>query len=351
MGERGLPLTVLHQAATSVMRIRASSPEIRCYAARILSNDEFEKIPECSKARSVWRQMAGVNPEVVVLGGYSDGGVWAAWLWGLTHGVPMVLWAETNVFDRPRVFWKESLKRLFIAGCNGAHVYGRTAREYVAALGMPQDRIFTKRAVVDTALFGSAESISCRNVPRDYVRGLYVGRFSPEKNIERLIRVIARANATGGGRRLRLALVGFGPQEKAVSEWIGTYGVGDVVDVLGPKTQEGVRDECALSDFLVLPSLREPYGLVVLEAMVAGLPVAVSARCGCVADVVTQRTGWCFDPNDDDAMAAVFGEIKRMSPSALRAMGRAARELAKEYGPGECADRVIGNLALRAAKR
>jgi glycosyltransferase involved in cell wall biosynthesis len=347
LGRKGLPLTVLHQAAQSVMRTGLKPPVARTYSCRILNDGAFEHRPLLSTISAIWNALNTLQPDVVVLGGYSDVGVWTAWLWAQRRRARRILWAETNAFDKHRTFWKEWIKKVFIHGCDAAHVYGKSCRIYLESLGMPPGAILEKRAVVDTRLFmsaGAGRGVAGTAV-RDYVQSIYVGRFSPEKNLELLIRALARANSEGGGRQLRMRFIGHGPQEPQLRDWIFRYGVADVVEVLGPRTQEGVRDALRECDFLVLPSLREPYGLVVLEAMAAGLPVIASSQCGCAADCISPQTGWTFDARDADDLVAVFQTIRGLLPQALLEMGAAARTLVQSNGPDECAERVISQLA------
>jgi glycosyltransferase involved in cell wall biosynthesis len=87
-------------------------------------------------------------------------------------------------------------------------------------------------------------------------------------------------------------------------------------------------------DVLVLPSTYEPYGLVVLEGMFVGLPAAVSRRCGCVADLITNETGWSFDPHSTHELTRAFSDIDRLSDEDLKGRVEAARRHAATYSTG-----------------
>ncbi|MFY0104327.1 glycosyltransferase, partial [Acinetobacter baumannii] len=63
---------------------------------------------------------------------------------------------------------------------------------------------------------------------------------------------------------------------------------------------------------LILPSLREPWGLVVNEALAFGCPVVVSDLCGCVPELVLPRvSGVVFDPHDVPGLAARLVEVEK----------------------------------------
>ena len=112
--------------------------------------------------------------------------------------------------------------------------------------------------------------------PRERVKNfLYVGRLSPEKNLEFLIRAFSKLP------ELTLNIVGFGPQEEYLKSLAGTNVVfhGAVANAELPKFYRA-------NDVFVLPSKSEPWGMVVEEALNNGVPVLVSDRVGCAEEVV-----------------------------------------------------------------
>ena len=98
----------------------------------------------------------------------------------------------------------------------------------------------------------------------------------------------------------------------------------------------------------VLPSTREPWGLVVNEAMAAGLPVLVSDRCGCAPDLVDQgRNGFCFDPLDVNVLTDLLHRMERMPETQRMAMGRASEEIVSRYSPegfGASITRIVQSI-------
>lgn len=340
LARRGVDLTVLYLARKSKQRLQDQYLSNSSYSYAIGSEGFYESV---SKVRTSWYVLAHLRhlqPDAVILGGYCDAAVWAAWAWSIVRRRPRVLWAETNKHDRPRVWWKEALKRVFLAGCHGAQVYGQNCKSYLADLGMSPDRIQIKRAVVDTLLFQPAKE---ENHSAE-LRALYVGRFSPEKNVSFLISAFSKACSFAWGRQLRLVLVGYGPLEHRVREAVVRCGTPERFEIVPGVPHERMPEYFGRSDVLVLPSVREPYGLVVLEAMASGLPVVVSSSCGCVPDVVSRSTGWVFSPYSEQQLIEVLQSISLMPKAGLCAMGVAARAVALEYSGGRSAERVKRGL-------
>jgi 1,2-diacylglycerol 3-alpha-glucosyltransferase len=336
---RGFSFEVLFVASGSVERLEVPSGG---YPHRWAHAGPYETAPALRVARRVWSSLDELSPRVVIISGYYDVAAWTAWIWAELHRRPKLLWAESNRFDYQRRPWKERIKSAFVRRCAAANVYGESNREYLGDLGMSDSRITTKRAVIDTDLLTYSPPAVAQRPCRVL---LFVGRFSPEKNLERLLRVWARLAKDRTCPPARLALVGYGPLENRLRSLAGELDLWNAVEFRGPALQQELPAIYRNADALVLPSLREAWGLVVLEGMACGLPVAVSNRCGCARDVVNPGTGLTFDPaSEDDMLRALRGLITR-SKEQLESMGQAASALARQYSPQNSAQLVMSTVA------
>lgn len=106
---------------------------------------------------------------------------------------------------------------------------------------------------------------------------------------------------------------------------------GPGIRVVGPVSQDQVADYLSRAMVFCMPSLREPFGFVYLEALQAGLPV-IAANLGAVPDfVIDGQTGYTVPPYDIDALAARMEELL-CDPDKCRQMGNRGQELiAAEY--------------------
>ncbi|MCW6033885.1 glycosyltransferase [Pantoea sp. JK] len=119
---------------------------------------------------------------------------------------------------------------------------------------------------------------------------IYIGRLSQEKNLLLLIKVFNEL-------QFPLIIVGTGPQEdelkSAANENIIFKGY------IQNKTLHALLKEC---NVFILPSISEPWGLVVEEALASGLPVVVSNKVGCNKDLVDAENGIIFNPHDAECL-------------------------------------------------
>lgn len=168
----------------------------------------------------------------------------------------------------------------------------------------------------------------------DDVLLLYVGRLSAEKQLHHLRAVLEQVPGT------RLALVGDGPARAELE----AYFAGTRTKFMGYIQGEALSQVYASADVFVFPSALESFGLVVIEAMAAGLPV-VASRVGGVMDVIDEgRSGYTFDPGDVTALVEAVRRITR-DRACIEDMGQTARAFAETQTWPAMMDEVIEHYA------
>ncbi len=300
-------------------------------------------------ARKLWKMLGELRPTVILVPGYADLPALYAAAWGRSHGARIILMSESNYDDHPRRILTELLKRILVMLLfSGAVVGGKRAASYVRRLGIPGEKVAGAYDVVDNHFFSSRAARhrlqASPSEKQPYF--LFVGRLAPEKNISTLLRAHSRYLESGGG--WPLVIVGSGPlNEELLEQAKGQIQCGTVV-FAGHKNIHELPEFYAFAGCFVLPSTREPWGLVVNEAMASGLPVIVSSRCGCADDLVENGSnGFIVDPENPTELVAALERVASLSREERMRMGARSLVIIGDYSPERWAgevQRLVGIL-------
>ncbi len=272
----------------------------------------------------LWRTLGQLDPAIVFIAGYGSRACLSAAFWSKAHGRRAVLFSETTPCDRPRHPLRERCKGALVRALfDRAIVGGRRQTAYLTQLGFTERPIDSPYNVVDNDAFRYGGGIA--SAP--YF--LYVGRLAPEKNLRFLLR--AHAAYRRGGGQWDLVIAGEGPLRAALEAEAPASGVRFV----GPRLGGDLVACYASAGCLVLPSLSEPWGLVLNEAMAAGLPVLASTRCGSADDLIEPGVnGWLFDPAFEPQLTAHLHRVSSLAPEERARMGAASARIIRNYSLG-----------------
>lgn len=155
----------------------------------------------------------------------------------------------------------------------------------------------------------------------------YIGQLIERKNLNTLLTAIAKL--TKEGHKIRLIVIGNGPQESELKKETARLTLTDQVDFLGFRS-----DAIALLkslDVFVLPSLMEGIPRCIMEAMAAGIPVIASAIPGNTALVRNGDTGLLFAPRDSHDLAEKIRHVILHQPEASAMAVRAFQRIDREF--------------------
>jgi 1,2-diacylglycerol 3-alpha-glucosyltransferase len=302
----------------------------------VVVQEEAQQLTARELSARTWAVLDQIAPEVAVIPGWNGRWPLSMLAWAVTRAVPTVVMSASNRHDTPRRWWLETVKRRLVSRFDAGLVGGRTGADYLRELGIPGSRIAAGYDVVDNAHFAEPAPAALQSVRREAPNEpffLTSARFVDKKNLLRLVETFALYRRDAGVTAWNLVVLGDGALRPAIEERCSRLAVDDSVLLPGFRQYDELPAWYALASCFVLPSTTEQWGLVVNEAMAAGLPVLVSDRCGCAPDLVRPgANGFTFDPFDVDAMAALMlhvahGEVDR------RAMGEVSRETIAAWGP------------------
>jgi len=315
----------------------------------------LETIEPADCRRAMVERLERDRPDGLGIVGYVRPESMAAARWANRHGRPAILMSESHRIDRPRAWWKELIKKRRLSRFDAALAGGPAHRDYLANLGMHPARVALGYNAVDNDFFANEARLWRENpFGRSGLPSapyfLTVCRFVPEKNLVGLVRAFAdyrRHSAASGA--WDLVLCGDGPGEAAVADAIARSGCGPAIHRPGFLQADSLPRWYAHAGAFVLPSLSEPWGLVVNEAAASGIPLLVSTHAGCTPTLVPEpegTTGGRFDPLDHEAIKIKLAWMASLADESRRAMGRRAAEVVSHWGPDRFARGLMEALEL-----
>jgi len=210
-----------------------------------------------------------------------------------TLGIPYVITEHQGIVVD--LMNKKYLRLMMLPAYNTAHkviaVSERTAKSIIEA-GVPRNKVITVPNGIDPDLFWS------NNERRPIKRLIYVGNLIYSKGVHVLIESISMLKEED----LSLSIVGDGIYRKKLEILVANYGLQSKINFMGTLSPLELAKELRDHDALVHPSFVESFGLVVVEAMAAGLPV-LATRNGGSEEIVTPDTGILVAINDAKALA------------------------------------------------
>lgn len=226
--------------------------------------------------------------------------------------------------------------RAFGRGTRRLIAISEAVRRFLISVGHPGEKIETIHYGLDRLPEAPSE-VAPREagVPDGAPLVLAVGRLAAQKDHPTLLR--AFADARKRHPEAVLAILGIGPLEEETREIIGGLGLEGAV--LLPGRLE-IRDWLERASIFAHSSRWEGFGMVLLEAMLAGLPIAAT-RVSAVPEVVAEGdTGLLADPGDWRALGAALTELLD-DPERARALGEAGRARAgSEFSVARMAERT-----------
>lgn len=291
--------------------------------------------------------------DVVIAAGWDSFASLAAFLLCRLLGRPFILWSGST---KAEPSWRRTITlpmvKQLARRATACLAYGSRAREYLLRLGARPGKIFVSLNTID--MDGVLARTDAARQARDRHRALlgldgarvvlYVGRLIGIKGVDTLIEAIANVRATEP--RVTLVIAGYGPDETALKLLVSTKGLTDNVRFLGHVSLDELPRYYALADLFVLPSRQDVWGLVLNEAMAAGLPLITTDRVGGSADLIEPGgNGFVVPAGDVTALARAIEAIVTNAALAER-MGRRSRELAEALRVSRTVHGVVDAIAF-----
>lgn len=303
----------------------------------------------------LWNLIRDGHFDAVLVSGYFYASAWISIVAAKWHRTPLLFITDSHSLHSwaAQSKWKLRIKKLLVQKIfslgNALLALSSGGVEHLKGLGFSSDRIVLAPYVVDNDWWFEHAAKINRNAVRASWRipdhgdvALFCAKLQPWKSPLDLLEAFARANIPNS----YLVFVGDGPERSNLESRATELGLAERVRFLGFLNQSELPSIYCAADLFVLPSKFEPFGLVVNEAMLCGLPVVISDRVGARFDLVhPNENGYVFPVGDIDALVGILKEI--LPDAARRAsMGAAARQRMETWSPREYVDSVVRAVNL-----
>lgn len=256
------------------------------------------------------------------------------------------VWWTARRQHKPFIIWCEAIDTAYASGNAISNMYrrwlyartdaflafGRRPQAYLLNRGAAPDRIVQGLQVIPAEQIPSPTSDKAALGLTGKTVVLYVGYFIARKGVDHLIKAFQQVGRPDD----ILALVGNGPEGPVLRKLSG-----DDPRILFPGYLDGTEKSnwYAAADLFVLPTLHDPWGLVVNEAMTFGLPIIATEAAGCVPDIVRDNDNGLVVPSSD-VPALKVALTRLLDDAGLRQqMGQRSRAIISDYTTEAAADR------------
>lgn len=214
---------------------------------------------------------------------------------------------------------------------------GLSGRRYLRSIGFDPSSLAYFPYVASPGVFDRVELFRAHEFAYDL---LYVGELTERKGLIPFIEQVAKWCATNPNRAVRLRLVGAGPLENSLAE--RELPPNFRLDLLGYMESTQVAAVMQASGILVFPTLADEWGLVVNEALSAGLPVLGSRLSQAVEELIRDgENGWTFDTTQANTMYAALDNAMKCSPEDIASMREQCRSSVAERTPEWAAEQFL----------
>jgi glycosyltransferase involved in cell wall biosynthesis len=232
----------------------------------------------------------------------------------------------------------EVAKSLYLRAFDGFLVGGRKHTEYFSTLGVTPAKLAIGYDCVDNDRIARLVRDIRENGNRPFSAPylLTVSRLIDRKNTQAIVRALSTyaRDLHVGARPFHLVVAGDGPQRRHLEELSATLDVANLVHFTG---ELGDLKEVALyyafASAFILASSFDEWGLVINEAMAAGLPIVAATQVGAAPDLVAEGiNGFTFDAHSHAALAVILRHLHDMYAN-LPILGNASRSIIDRFSP------------------
>ena len=218
--------------------------------------------------------------------------------WCRKKKIPFISWTDGTLNSEKNIGKVQRLSRSYIIKRAAAFIASSTAsHEAQIAYGADEKKCFISYLTVDIQKYLYEKPQ--KTTQNEGLQLLYVGSLIQRKGLDLLLPALAKTP-----QNIRLWIVGEGQEKDLLQKQCTELKISDRVEFLGYQEGEPLQKLYRTADAFVLPTREDCFGLVLLEAMCASLPIISSKYADGARDLVSDgENGYIIDPEDVDGFA------------------------------------------------
>lgn len=251
--------------------------------------------------------------------------------------VPIYFRGDSHLLNKTN-FFKHLLRKLFLhwvySHVDYAIYVGTNNRDYYLEMGLKVNQLLFAPHAIDNLRFDKLSEKDesnlkdfndILNIPKDYLKLIYIGKYESRKNIVSLLRIKLELK----DKKIALILIGNGNDEEELKKLAKGD---DNVHFFDFMNQSLMPIAYRLGDVFILPSRIETWGLAINEAMSSGLAIIASDKVGSAIDLV-KGNGYIFRSEDFNDLKAKIISIEE-NREMLKVFKLKSKEIIKEWSMG-----------------
>ncbi len=245
--------------------------------------------------RGLWKQLRTIKPWRIISSGFSPATIICTFH-QFIYGTPFLIWSGTiELGERKTPWWRKLFRKFLIKKATSFITYGTKASEYLVRLGAKKETIHIALNTVDTTFFRE-ETNAARSIikKQDKFTFAYLGYLVPRKNVNKVIEAAAELSKIR--KDFRIIIIGDGVSKADLEREVMDQQLNSLIHFRGYLQKQELPAVFAETDALLFQTDFDIWGLVLNEAMAAGIACLASNKAGAVYDLIEEgKNGYIND--------------------------------------------------------
>ena len=266
------------------------------------------------------------QPALIVTNGFSIATT-KLWLRSLFRRTPYLIWSGAISHEDNSQSFRRWQRKMLVRRASGFIAYGSLARDYLVELGAPPEKVEIGINTVDTSYYAAAaRGLTNHAAPKELV---YVGHLPRRKRVDQILQIVKKLSEKRNDFVLRI--IGSGEEEESLKALSAELSLEHLVRFEGFKQKEDVARFLAGAYCFLFPTNFDIWGLVLVEAMAAGVPSLSSIHAGATHDLIQcGQNGFAVDFSNTESVTEILDRLLE-NPEERDAMAQRARTFIEQH--------------------